>query len=65
MGIGKRYDISIFVDAPAECQDTHEKNDRTDSNQAGMKCWKARRLLEVDEAVQYGDDVVDAEDEGV
>jgi len=65
MGVGKWYDISIFVNAPAECQDTHEQYDSTDGDQTGVECWKARRLLEVNEAVQYGDNVVDTEDEGV
>ena len=55
----------VLVQPPREGDNTTEQNDRTERNEPRVQWGQASHLVEVDEAVEDGGDVVDAEDERI
>lgn len=56
----------VFVfEAPTQCGNTSEENDSSDSDKNGILYREAGDLAEIDQSVQDGNNVVDAEDKWI
>jgi hypothetical protein len=62
-GGGVRWDG--VVKAPGEGEDSGQENDRSQGDKSGVDRAQSGDLAEVDEAVEDGNDVIDAKDKGV